>query len=174
MQWTRAEGKLKTELRHQFLVEKSLPRFDDRKNNLNRKRLRTKKKLFGRMLRQLTRRNNSSDSSTALLVENQNTAQARFASTFKDVDLQLFRSGTGSKSKYSKKYSENTAAIEGLVARLNHRMSSPINLMAKRLLRKIYTTSLGRDRGRNCHSRTRADHYSLYGKTCGPRCYEPL
>lgn len=140
----RAEGKLKTELRHQFLVEKKA--YLDlmvEKNNLNRKRLRTKKKLFGRMLRQLTRRNNNSDSSTVLLVENQNAAQARFASTFKDVDLQLFRSGTGSKSKYSKKYSENMAAIEGLVARLkNHRMSSPIQSDGKTITKEEYIRHL--------------------------------
>ena len=73
------------------------------------------------------------------LIKNQDAARSRFESSLPAVDMAVFRSSTAPESKYSVKYSENVAAIEQLVARIqNHKMNSAIISDGEQITKQDY------------------------------------
>jgi len=115
----RADGEVRTELRHQFLVEKrSFIELMSRKNSLKRKHLKTKTRLLEDMLNRMTGQDAAASPARLELIEWQNAARERLDSSLAKVDLKIFDATTGPESKYTQKYAKNMAAIERLVSRI--------------------------------------------------------
>jgi hypothetical protein len=113
------------DLRHQFLAEKRayLNMMSDR-NELRRKHLLTKRRLFDDMLERLSREEGAMTPQKEELIELQQAAVERFESSLSKVDQRLFETPDLEESKYSRQYSKNRSAIEQLVAQIdNHRMN---------------------------------------------------
>ncbi len=121
----RADGDARVELQQQFLSEKQdYIRLMGERQDLSRRQIKTKVRLYETLLRKLDRRNNEASQSSQKLVQNQEDAKQRFANSMATVDMKLFNSSTVSESKYGKKYSKNMSAIKSLVATIN---SHPMN-----------------------------------------------
>lgn len=121
-----ADGDVRAELRHQFLAEKRnyLSMMSDR-NDLRRKHLRTKKRLFDDMLARLSQESGAMTPEREELLELQKAASERFESSISKVDQRLFEVSDLEESKYSKQYSKNKTAIEQLVTRIDsHAMNA--------------------------------------------------
>jgi hypothetical protein len=120
-----AEGELRTELRHQLLAEKrAFVELMSRKNELRRKYVDTKQRLFEDMMKRLSEKNGGASPTRRALVKRQTEARKRFESTLSTVDTKLFEATAAPGSKYSQKYSKNMAAVEKLVGRIQaHRMN---------------------------------------------------
>lgn len=121
----RAEGELKTDLRHQFLAEKQafISLMKDQQD-LQRRQARTKARLYGDILRKLERTRGVRTPQRAALVKQQDAARQRFAAVQTAVDAKLFESSLAPESRYAREYASNVAAIENLVAAIN---SHPMN-----------------------------------------------
>ncbi len=120
-----ADGDVRGELRHQFLNEKRnyLAMMSDR-NDLRRKHLLTKRRLFNDMMDRLSAEEGAMTPEKEELIELQNAAVERFDSSLQKADQMLFAAPELKESKYSKQYSQNSAAIEKLAASINnHRMT---------------------------------------------------
>jgi uncharacterized membrane protein YccC len=120
-----SDGDVRGELRHQFLAEKRnyLSMMSER-NDLRRKHLLTKRRLFDDMLSRLSREEGAMTPEKEELIELQKAAMERFESSVSKVDQRLFEVSDLEESKYSKQYSKNKSAIEQLVASIdNHRMN---------------------------------------------------
>lgn len=120
-----SDGEVRGELRHQFLSEKRnyLSMMSER-NDLRRKHLLTKRRLFDDMLERLSREEGAMTPEREELLELQRAASARFESSMGKVDQRLFEAPELEESKYSKQYAQNKSAIDQLVARIDaHKMS---------------------------------------------------
>jgi hypothetical protein len=120
-----AEGELRTELRHQLLAEKrAFLELASRKNELQRKFMATKQRLFEDMMQRLVETKGGASPARRALIKQQTAAHARFQGTLSKVDMRLFESTAAPGSKYSRKYEQNVAAIEKLRGRIqNHAMN---------------------------------------------------
>lgn len=125
-----ADGDVRSDLRHQFLTEKRnyLAMMSER-NDLRRKHLLTKRRLFDDMLTRLSQEEGAMTPEKEELIELQKAASARFESSLAKVDQRLFEAPDLEESKYSKQYAQNKTAIEQLVARIDaHKMNeSPLS-----------------------------------------------
>lgn len=115
-----SEGEVKTELRHQFLVEKReyINQMGERLD-LQRKHLQTRKRFYRQLLKKVSRNRSEPSPQQQTLIEKQKAAKSRFESTVSVVDLKLFGSPEMQESRYAKDYSKNMAAIERLVEAIN-------------------------------------------------------
>lgn len=114
-----AEGDVRVELRHQFLAEKrEFITLMGQRQDLTRKSVETKVKLYERLLDKLESRNAYANPATLELIEKQNAARQRFENSLASVDMKLFGSTTMEETKYSKDYAKNMNAIEKLVTAL--------------------------------------------------------
>jgi len=139
-----AEGEIQIELRHQLLAEKrAYIELVAQKNDLQKKHVRTKQKLFERMLKSMGERQASLTPARRELVQRQEAAQDRFKSSFDNVDAAIFKTVIGRESKYSVKYAENAAAIEKLYARIeSHRMNTAIQVEGQEVTKSEYVRHL--------------------------------
>jgi len=121
-----ADGEIRMELRHQLLAQKrDLLNLLSKRNELKRKHLQTKSRLFGRILDTINEEQAIESPAAQTLVTRQEAAQERFKSTFKDIDMKLFENSTGPESRYAQKYDENLRAIEKLMRRTEtHKMNA--------------------------------------------------
>lgn len=111
-----AEGDVRIELRHQLLAQKrDLLNLMSSRSELRGKHLKTKSKLYSRVLDSIQEKEIGQDPATQTLVSRQEAAAERFNSTFKDIDMKLFENSSAPESRYNKKYNENLKAIEKLV-----------------------------------------------------------
>ena len=117
-----ADGEVRLDLRHQFLGEKrAYLQLMSERNEMRRKHLKTKRKLFDRMLKKL-----AEDEAVAgqpdrqELIKLQDAALERFKSTVGGVDARLFETTTATESKYATQYATNMQAMEKLLARINN------------------------------------------------------
>jgi hypothetical protein len=140
----RAEGELATELRHQFLAEKrDFVMLLSDKNKMRRKHLKTKQRLFERMLRKMGDDKAAMTPVRQKLIDSQDAAATRFKSSIDKVDMHIFQSTSAPTSKYAKKYSQNMAVIEKLVARIQtHKMSTAVKVDGKALTKHEYLRQL--------------------------------
>jgi hypothetical protein len=135
-----SDGDLKTELRHQFLVEKReyINRMNERLG-LQRKHLETRKSFYEKLLKkaELDKANQSPERDA--LIEKQEAARKRFESSLTDVDMKLFGSPEVEESRYAKDYAKNMAAIERLVAAIKaHPMNKQPEMDGEILSRQEY------------------------------------
>jgi len=121
-----SQGEVQNELRHQFLGEKrDYINLMSQRNDLKRKHLETKRRLFEKMLDRMAEGKDISPVKQELL-DKQEMAVKRFESSFDKVDMRLFKNGMAADSKYGQKHSQNIAAIDQLMNRINnHRMNAP-------------------------------------------------
>lgn len=121
-----ADGDVRTDLRHQFLSEKrAYIHMMSERNDLRRKHLITKRRLFDDMLARLSAKDQEITPETEELIALQDQAAERFESALSKVDQRLFEVSDLEESKYSKQYSQNRAAIEQLIARIDsHKMNA--------------------------------------------------
>ena len=139
-----ADGETRTELRHQLLAEKrAYIELVAQKNDLQRKHLLTKQKLFERMVKTMGERQASLTPQRRELIKRQDAARARFKSSFDNVDVAIFKASTGTESKYTVKYAENMAAIEKLYARIkSHKMNTAVQVEGQALTKSEYVRHL--------------------------------
>ena len=139
-----ADGEVKTEIRHHLLAEKrSFIYIMSNKNEMRRKQLVTKLRLFERMLKKLGESNAQMTKSREKLVDKQEAAKKRFHASLSTVDVRLFENDAIPESKYSQKYAKNMAAIGKLVSRIgSHRMNSSINADGHLLTKEEYIRGL--------------------------------
>jgi hypothetical protein len=111
-----SEGEVKTELRHQSLVEKReyINRMGERLD-LQRKHLETRKRFYQQLLKKVSRDRGEPTPQQQELIEQQTAARARFESTASAIDLKLFGSPEMEESRYAKDYAKNMTAIQRLV-----------------------------------------------------------
>jgi len=138
-----AEGEVRTELRHQFLAEKrEYVKLLGERQELHRKQLRTKVRLYGRILKDLKRKSGSSKT-TQKLLKNQEEARERLERTTLSVDMKVFGSGVGRESKYSREYQKNMQAVQTLMAALkDHPMNAEAEIDGKRIGKEDYVRQL--------------------------------
>ena len=139
-----ADGEVKTEIRHHLLAEKrSFIHIMSNKNEMRRKQLVTKLRLFERMLKKLGESNAQMTKSREKLVDKQEAAKKRFHASLSTVDVRLFENDAIPESKYSQKYAKNMSAIGKLVSRIgSHRMNSSINADGHLLTKEEYIRGL--------------------------------
>ena len=121
-----AEGEVRTELRHQFLAEKrEFINLMGERQELRKKQIKTKVRLYERLLRKLERRERGQSPAKVALLEKQSEARQRFENSVAAVDIKLFGSTIEGESKYHKEYAKNMAAIESLVSAIkDHPMNA--------------------------------------------------
>ena len=139
-----AEGEVKTEIRHHLLAEKrSFIYIMSNKNEMRRKQLVTKLRLFERMLKKLGESNAQMTKSREKLVDKQEAAKKRFHASLSTVDVRLFENDAIPESKYSQKYAKNMAAIGKLVSRIgSHRINSSLHADGRLLTKEEYIRGL--------------------------------
>ncbi len=139
-----ADGEVKTEIRHHLLAEKrSFIYIMSNKNEMRRKQLVTKLRLFERMLKKLGESDAQMTKSREKLVDKQEAAKKRFHASLSTVDVRLFENDAIPESKYSQKYAKNMTAIGKLVSRIgSHRMNSSINADGHLLTKEEYIRGL--------------------------------
>ena len=139
-----ADGEVKTEIRHHLLAEKrSFIYIMSNKNEMRRKQLVTKLRLFERMLKKLGESNAQITKSRKKLVDKQEAAKKRFHASLSTVDVRLFENDAIPESKYSQKYAKNMTVIGKLVSRIgSHRMNSSINADGRLLTKEEYIRGL--------------------------------
>jgi len=138
-----AEGEVRTELRHQFLAEKReyVELLGDRQE-LHRKQLKTKVRLYARILKNLKRKSGYSET-TQRLLKKQEEARQRLERTSLNVDMKVFGSGIGGESRYSQEYLKNMQAVQTLMAALkDHPMNAEAEIDGKQIGKKDYVRQL--------------------------------
>jgi hypothetical protein len=140
----RADGDLKTELRHQFLAEKrAYLELVDEHQTLRRKHAATRIRIYEQLLGKIKREKGAFTPQRAALIEKQKAAQERFKTSIAKVDAKLFRSSMTSESKYSREYAKNVAAIEQLVHAINaHPMNEQPDLDKAGVTREDFVRQL--------------------------------
>ena len=140
----RAEGEVLTELKHQFLAEKqAYIRLLGDRQDMNRKRLKTKVKVYEKILHKLGMQGVGSSAGKAQLLARQESAGQRFEGALDRVDMKVFGSGMAPESKYSAEYAKNVAAIERLTQTLkSHAMNAEAEVDGKPLSKKDYLRGL--------------------------------
>lgn len=138
-----AEGEVRDKIQYQFLAEKqAYIKLMGERQDLSRKQIKTKVRLYEVLLGKLERRSQGTSQSIQKLAQNQEAAQQRFANSISAVDMKLFNS-TASESKYSREYSKNMAAIESLVSTINsHPMYAQPEFDGKPLSKQNYLRQL--------------------------------
>lgn len=122
----KADGEIRDELQQQFLAEKhGYINLMGERQDLRRKQIKTKVRLYEALLQKLERRNEGTSQTMETLAKNREAAKQRFAGSVATVDIKLFNSSTATESKYGKEYAKNMAAIESLVTAIN---AHPMNV----------------------------------------------
>ncbi len=125
----RAEGEIRTELRHQFLAEKkAYIELAAEQQSLRRRQAKTKIRLYEKLLGKLKREQGALTPQRAALIEKQDAARQRFEAARVQVDTKLFQSTLTAESKYAREYAKNISAIETLVQAIN---AHPMNASAE-------------------------------------------
>jgi len=139
----KTEGKSRTELRHQLLVEKrAFLEQMSRKNELRRKYVVTKQRLLEKMMKRLKAKQGNVSGTRRALIEQQSAAHNRFESTVTTVDTRLLETTAAPDSKYSGKFAENIAAIEKLVNRIKTHRMNPARTDGKTLSKEEHLRGL--------------------------------
>ena len=138
-----AEGEVRTELRHQFLAEKrEYVKLLGERQELHRRQLRTKVRLYARILKNLKRKSGYSET-TQRLLKKQEEARQRLERTSLNVDMKVFGSGIGGESRYSQEYLKNMQAVQTLMAALkDHPMNAEAEIDGKQIGKKDYVRQL--------------------------------
>ena len=140
----RADGDLRTELRHQYLAEKrAYLTLVANHQKMRERRAKTKIRVYERLLRKMRRNKGGQTPQRAALIEKQQQARSRFESAAPKVDAKLFKSALLSESKYAREYARNVSAIEKLVQAINsHPMNERADINGKGLSKEDFIRQL--------------------------------
>jgi hypothetical protein len=124
----KSDGETRIELRHQFLHEKrAYVEMMSKRNELQRKHVLIQTRLLEDLIAKMRPGSNGESPARQELMKRQDAARTRFESSLATVDMRIFDRTSIPESKYAVKYSENSAAIEQLVARINtHKMNETV------------------------------------------------
>jgi len=139
-----AEGDVRTELRHQFLVEKqAYIQLMGNEQDLERQRAKTKIKVYNRLLTKLKRNGQGREPMAAEIEANQNNALRRLETASVQVDMEMFGDPSVQQSKYSVDYTKNIAAIQSLQQAINaHPMNQQPELDGQPISKQDYLRRL--------------------------------
>ena len=139
-----ADGELKVELQHQFLAEKrDYLELVGQHQDLRRKQMITKQRLFERLLGKLDREQRAMTPERQALVEKQVDARRRMEGSISQVDLKIFNTPMTSQSKYAQEYAKNVVAIERLVQAIQaHPMNAGSHIDGRPVTKKEYLRQL--------------------------------
>lgn len=139
-----ADGEVLTELKHQFLAEKrEYIKLLGERQDLNRKRLQTKKRVYEAVLDRMARDGAAATPEKTDLLERQKAAEERFEHSVSTIDVKLLGSGAASDSRYAREYTRNREAIDRLTAALKaHPMNAEAEVDGKAVDKKTYLRSL--------------------------------
>ncbi len=111
----KADGEVRTELRHQFLAEKrAYLELVSKKHAMRRKQVAAKKRVLEGLLQRLGRDEAAMTPARQKLIESQAVARQRFESSVSAVDIKLLATSAAPDSRYSREYGKNLTAMETL------------------------------------------------------------
>lgn len=114
-----AEGDIQVELKHQFLAEKrEYLAIVQEQHNMRSKHLKTRMKVYQRLLDKIERESAAKSPSETKLVQQQAAARARLDRSVDSIDAKLFATSLTNSSKYSKQYAKNVSAMNALLAKI--------------------------------------------------------
>jgi len=112
----KADGTVRTELRHQFLAEKrAYLELVARKHALRRKHVAAKKRVLQGLMERINRDAASMTPARQELIQTQVAARQRFEATVSAVDVKLLATSSAPDSRYSREYGKNLTALETLM-----------------------------------------------------------
>jgi len=108
-------GEVRTDLRHQFLVEKrDYIDLVARKIELRRQALEKKSGVLEKLMKRMGRDEASLTPVRRELIARQDAARARFQSSISEIDMQLLETSVAPESKYARQFATNLSAIDSL------------------------------------------------------------
>jgi hypothetical protein len=112
----KADGEVRTELRHQFLAEKrAYLEMVSRKHALRRRHVVAKKRVLEGLMARIGRDEASMTPARETLIASQVAARQRFEATVPAVDIKLLATSAAPESRYSREYGTNLTAMETLM-----------------------------------------------------------
>ena len=126
-----ADGDVRTEMRHQFLAEKSAYiELALARNGLQRQQLETKMAVLDDIMAELAMEEATMTPARQQLIDQQQAARTRFEAALPAVDLSLVEATMAPESRYAQEFAANFTAIEALTMAIqSHSMNeSPIAL----------------------------------------------
>jgi len=112
----KADGTVRTELRHQFLAEKrAYLELVAQKHALRRKHVTAKKRVLQGLMERINRDAASMTPARQELIQTQIAARQRFEATVSAVDVKLLATSSAPDSRYSREYGKNLTALETLM-----------------------------------------------------------
>ena len=110
-----SEGEVRTDLRHQFLVEKrEYIDLVSRKIELRRQALEKKTGVLEGLMKRMGREDAALTPVRRELIASQEAARARFETSISGVDMALLETSVAPESKYSQQFATNLSAIDSL------------------------------------------------------------
>ena len=112
----KADGEVRTELRHQLLAEKrAYLEMVSRKHALRRRHVVAKKRVLEGLMARISRDEASMTPARETLIASQVAARQRFEATVPAVDIKLLATSAAPESRYSREYGKNLTAMETLM-----------------------------------------------------------
>ncbi len=112
----KADGEVRTELRHQLLAEKrAYLEMVSRKHALRRRHVVAKKRVLEGLMARIGRDEASMTPARETLIASQVAARQRFEATVPAVDIKLLATSAAPESRYSREYGKNLTAMETLM-----------------------------------------------------------
>jgi len=112
----KADGEVRTELRHQFLAEKrAYLELVSRKHAMRRKHVAAKKRVLEGLLERLVRDEAAMTPAREKLIRSQVAARQRFEASIPAVDIKLLATSAAPDSRYAREYGKNLTAMETLM-----------------------------------------------------------
>ncbi len=112
----KADGEVRTELRHQLLAEKrAYLEMVSRKHALRRRHVVAKKRVLEGLMARIGRDEAGMTPARETLIATQVAARQRFEATVPAVDIKLLATSAAPESRYSREYGKNLTAMETLM-----------------------------------------------------------
>ena len=112
----KADGEVRTELRHQLLAEKrAYLELVSRKHALRRRHVVAKKRVLEGLMARISRDEAGMTPARETLIASQVAARQRFEATVPAVDIKLLATSAAPESRYSREYGKNLTAMETLM-----------------------------------------------------------
>jgi len=140
----RAEGEVRTELRHQFLAEKKdYIKLVGARLDLKRRQLKTSQRLYDALLKRMDQTGAGATPEQISVAAKQEEARRRFEKSLAEVDTRLFAADAARETKYGREHAKNMAAVEQLVQAIRqHPMSAGPELDGQPVSKQDYVRSL--------------------------------
>lgn len=112
----KADGAVRTELRHQFLAEKrAYLELVSKKHAMRRKHVAAKKRVLEDLLGRLVQDEAAMTPARQTLIHSQVAARQRFEASIPAVDIKLLATSAAPESRYAREFGKNLTALETLI-----------------------------------------------------------